>query len=197
MRVWLGLLALCAMGCGVAEHELGEGEAVDDIGFEMDATGPEMLPPPGASLIAPANICPGANGTFTTTGVGVGAPVTYVYSFAGLGVGPCHPGLGLCLGLLPPVQIAGQEFGDGFGYTSLDVAVPFGAPQVVYVQAVETGATPALTNATTTTLVAMGNDFDGDGITGACGDCDDSDASIYPGAPDPPGGIDQDCDGVP
>lgn len=40
-------------------------------------------------------------------------------------------------------------------------------------------------------------DLDGDGFTVRDGDCNDSDSSIHPGAPDISGdGIDQDCDGV-
>ena len=42
-----------------------------------------------------------------------------------------------------------------------------------------------------------GTDEDGDGITLEAGDCDDADATIYPGAAEVWGdGIDQDCDGV-
>lgn len=40
-------------------------------------------------------------------------------------------------------------------------------------------------------------DADGDGMTTAEGDCDDTNATIYDGAPDPYGdGVDQDCDGA-
>ncbi len=39
-------------------------------------------------------------------------------------------------------------------------------------------------------------DHDGDGFTGADGDCDDVSPDIYPGAPEVADGRDQDCDGV-
>lgn len=38
-------------------------------------------------------------------------------------------------------------------------------------------------------------DHDGDGISGAAGDCDDTDASVYPGAPEVAPYVDNDCDG--
>lgn len=38
-------------------------------------------------------------------------------------------------------------------------------------------------------------DADGDGYTSQGGDCDDSDASVYPGAPEVCDGVDQNCDG--
>ncbi len=39
-------------------------------------------------------------------------------------------------------------------------------------------------------------DADGDGVSGADGDCDDTDADVLPGAHDVADGIDQDCDGA-
>ena len=39
-------------------------------------------------------------------------------------------------------------------------------------------------------------DDDGDGYTPNEGDCDDSDASVYPGAPEIADGVDNDCDGL-
>ncbi len=38
-------------------------------------------------------------------------------------------------------------------------------------------------------------DLDGDGVTGAT-DCDETDASVYPGAPETCNGVDDDCDGA-
>ncbi len=41
------------------------------------------------------------------------------------------------------------------------------------------------------------DDIDGDGAVDSCGDCDDTDASVYPGAPEICGDtVDQDCDGA-
>jgi len=52
--------------------------------------------------------------------------------------------------------------------------------------------TPGAPNATCTDPI----DDDGDGLAESEGDCDDTDASIYPGAPEViDDGIDQDCDG--
>ena len=41
------------------------------------------------------------------------------------------------------------------------------------------------------------DDIDGDGYSEIDGDCDETNRSIYPGAPDPCDGVDQNCDGVP
>ncbi len=40
-------------------------------------------------------------------------------------------------------------------------------------------------------------DEDGDGYTVSQGDCDDHDRFVYPNAPDPCDGVDQNCDGIP
>ena len=44
-------------------------------------------------------------------------------------------------------------------------------------------------------LVGAGVDADGDGFSVVEGDCNDNDASIYPGAPEQIDGLDNDCDG--
>jgi MYXO-CTERM domain-containing protein len=50
---------------------------------------------------------------------------------------------------------------------------------------------------TLTITIGAVDDSDGDGAVDSCGDCDDTLASVYPGAPETCGdGIDQDCDGV-
>ena len=56
------------------------------------------------------------------------------------------------------------------------------------------GSIDASTLVITTGVV---DDADGDGAVDSCGDCDDTDATVFPGAPETCGdGIDQDCDGV-
>ena len=46
-------------------------------------------------------------------------------------------------------------------------------------------------------LPAAAQDNDGDGYTVGNGDCNDNDATVYPGAPELCDGIDNDCDGFP
>ncbi|MCP4448399.1 MAG: hypothetical protein GY811_24115, partial [Myxococcales bacterium] len=68
-------------------------------------------------------------------------------------------------------------------------------------------ATSALLIPLTMSLAACGedaprelgpdDDIDGDGFSENEGDCHEDNRSIYPGAPDPCDGIDQNCDGVP
>ncbi|MEE2828796.1 MAG: MopE-related protein [Myxococcota bacterium] len=45
-------------------------------------------------------------------------------------------------------------------------------------------------------VVGYGVDHDGDGFSLRQGDCDDTDPSVYPGAPDVQDSLDNDCDGV-
>ncbi len=56
------------------------------------------------------------------------------------------------------------------------------------------GLTPKSVTAVSSTTV-LDVDLDGDG-SGSLVDCDDGDASTYPGAPELCDGVDNDCDGV-
>lgn len=47
------------------------------------------------------------------------------------------------------------------------------------------------------TIIHTGNDNDGDGYASNCGDCDDTNAAVHPGATEVCNGVDDDCDGTP
>jgi len=53
-----------------------------------------------------------------------------------------------------------------------------------------------LANETVSFCLTGGFDDDGDGWTDKCGDCDDDDASVYPGAEELCDGLDHDCNGT-
>jgi|GEM_PF-1096847 len=53
-----------------------------------------------------------------------------------------------------------------------------------------------LANSTVSFCLSAGVDNDGDGWTDSCGDCDDTDAAIYPASPELCDGVDHDCNGV-
>ncbi len=73
--------------------------------------------------------------------------------------------------------------------------------QLVAIQLVVTVNQPGLEEPNqrafeTDLIVGTGIDHDGDGYSIGEGDCDDTNGSIYPGAPDLADGLDNDCDGI-
>ena len=76
--------------------------------------------------------------TFTVENAEPGETVTYLYSIAGVGAGPCVPSLGgLCLDLLQPVRVTGTSVADATGVANLVITVPSTAPSItVWSQAV-------------------------------------------------------------
>ena len=83
---------------------------------------------------------------------------------------------------------------DGAGIASCDEILPVGDHLLQYVVT----NTRGFSNSTTAlyTVVSLAEiDNDGDGFTEVQGDCDDSDSSVYPGAPEVENGIDDDCNG--
>ncbi len=82
--------------------------------------------------------------------------------------------------------------------TPAEVGTDWTAPETE--QLVQVTLTVSDTNERTTAfsidiVVGSGVDHDGDGFSLPSGDCDDTNAAIYPGAPDVADGIDNDCDG--
>lgn len=130
--------------------------------------------------------------------VGPGDTVAFAYGTAGIGAGPCVPATAICLDLASPVSLLGSTTADPTGLASLATTVSAGAPvgTPVYFQAVvASGGAVAKTTWTSGTVMGPSVDADGDGFAAAV-DCDDGNASIYPGAPDPVcDGVDSDCDG--
>ena len=78
---------------------------------------------------------------------------------------------------------------------STDWAAP-GLEQLVAVTLSVTADDGRATSFSTDLVVGTGIDHDGDGFSLREGDCDDTNSSIYPGAPDTADGLDNDCDGL-
>ncbi|TAH39644.1 MAG: VCBS repeat-containing protein [Planctomycetota bacterium] len=94
---------------------------------------------PGGLVLTQGELHRGQNAQFLVTGALAGERVYYLYSFTGVGAGPCPPQLGgLCLDLLSPVQLIGSAYANAGGQALLSVDIPAGAPigQAVHTQAV-------------------------------------------------------------
>ena len=82
--------------------------------------------------------------------------VTFLYSLAGTGAGPCIPSLGdLCLDLLTPIKILSTVQANGDGTATFSFVVPAGAPLVdVHSQAVIQRGTGGITSAKSNVITA-------------------------------------------
>jgi hypothetical protein len=200
-RVALILVPLtlsCAAPDGAADGVLPSAYDEPLIGDRLAAPSPPEFALEAGNLVAGQVI------TFTITGAPPNSLVMVGYSTAGLGDGPCAPGLGdRCVGLLPPVNLLPfTAFTNGAGNASLTIRFPdFLANTTVSMQAAVGGANAAISNPIGRlvlppgTTVAPNADSDADGFSVAAGDCNDFNSSFAPNAPDAVGdGIDFNCD---
>ena len=104
------------------------------------------------------------------------------------------PSIGNAQAWQDPFTGSWQPNGDLFDFDGLD---PNGT-WTLYIQDAYNNDVGTVNDWTLHIAVAeQANDLDGDGFMDACGDCDDSNASVYPGAPEVCDGLDNNCDGIP
>jgi len=75
-------------------------------------------------------------------------------------------------------------------------AIGKGTESALYEQFSNLGSPNDLDGTSLDLCLTAGDDADGDGWTDTCGDCDDAEASTYPGAEEACDSIDNDCDGT-
>lgn len=179
---------------------------------------PGVAPPPVGSLPA-LQLSPWRSGQpirARVTDAPVGANVYLLGNTAGPGAGPCHPSVQLCAGLTAPLDVLAVGQTDAAGMVDLST-MPSGT-EAQWLQVAIIGAGGNVGYAMPVQVRVLDDadgdwvvdsvdncpddkndsqfDDDGDGFGTAC-DCDDADATIFPGAVDAPGDfVDGDCDGV-
>ncbi|MGC6492510.1 MAG: putative metal-binding motif-containing protein [Myxococcota bacterium] len=162
-----------------------------------------QLPPPGDFELDVSVLAPGQPLTFTVTNGPPNQTIYVLYSFDGVGNGPCPPQLATkCLGIRPAARLVPGSFttnASGQGTRTLNM--PNVLPTDIAFQAASPG-TDEVSNVIGTYVFPAGTsidptlDRDGDTLSVADGDCNDNDAAVYPGAPDTAGDfVDSNCDG--
>jgi subtilisin-like proprotein convertase family protein len=89
-----------------------------------------------------------------------------------------------------PIDITGYPYQPG------QTMIGQGTEGAVYQQFSSLGSPNDLAGSSAGFCLTAGTDADGDGWTGACGDCDDASTVTYPGAAEVCDGADNDCDGT-
>ncbi len=112
------------------------------------------VPIEGLSLQLLGDLVRGTSADLQVDGAIQGETVWFLYSFAGIGAGPCPPPLGgLCLDLLAPVQTLGSAAANASGTATFTGTVPAGAPLIgIHFQAVARRGAGGVDSAKTGTL---------------------------------------------
>lgn len=135
-------------------------------------------PPPGALTLDGPDPVAGQSVTYTVTGAPPLEQIVLGASTTGPGSGPCPAQIaGACLGVLPPLLLAGTGVADALGEAQIAVSLPAATPPVaVWLQA----ADPDSVDGSTSNVLAVQivDDFDGDGDPAAT-DCDDTDPGLF------------------
>ncbi|MCB9680499.1 MAG: hypothetical protein H6733_03435 [Alphaproteobacteria bacterium] len=96
-------------------------------------------PFPPRMALETQTLVPGELASFYVTGAPPGLPVTLLRSLGGPGAGPCRPAQGVCLDVLPALQVVGTRTADVWGRVTFQATVPSLPPDDAWWQAVALG----------------------------------------------------------
>ncbi len=121
------LVAILMVGCSPADQHLGGWTSVGSLDDVAPNPDPGMRR--GAITLTSDPIIPGDDVTYTVTGAGPGETIHIARSTVGLGAGPCFGTQdGLCLDILPPVDLQASMVADSFGTGTITQTIPERVP---------------------------------------------------------------------